>query len=336
MRAVLTYVARGEADAGIAYATDARNAPNVRIAFVIPENLHTPVRYPLAVLKRSADHPRVEALAAYLRSPAVMDRFRQHGFQAGSDLAETVRQAPVSLPPPALSSWLGLTDADWNALRLSVAITVAGVAASLPFGIALGWLLARKSFVGKTVLETAVNLPLVLPPVVTGYLLLILFSKRGWVGTRLEAWFGLEVALTWRAAVVAVAVMGFPLLVRAIRLAFQQIDPRLFQAARSLGARPLDAFWTVSLPLARNGVIAGALLAFARGLGEFGATLIFAGNREETRTLALQFYNTLEGQSGAEVDRRLALLILASFLLAAGALGISEWLERRGRHRVSA
>jgi molybdate transport system permease protein len=332
---VLTYVARGEADAGIAYATDAHQAANVRIAYVISEDLHTPIRYPLAILK-PAHNPQVEALAAFLRSPAAMERFRQHGFQTAFAAAETATAVPARSPTQTPSGGLGLTAADWNALRLSVVITFAGVAASLPFGIALGWLLARKSFVGKTALETAVNLPLVLPPVVTGYLLLLLLGRKGWIGSRLETWFGVEVALTWKAAVLAVAVMGFPLLVRAIRLAFQQIDPRLFQAARSLGARPFDAFWTVSLPLARNGVIAGALLAFARGLGEFGATLIFAGNREETRTLALQFYNTLEGQSGPDVDRRLALLILASFLLAAGALGISEWLERRGRHRVSA
>jgi molybdate transport system permease protein len=221
-------------------------------------------------------------------------------------------------------------------VALSLQVTSAGLVLSLPFGLGLGWLLARRTFFGKVVLESAVNLPLVLPPVVTGYLLLLLFGKKGWLGAALWAWFGLEVALTWRAAVLAVAVMGFPLLVRSIRLGFQAIDPRLFQAARSLGAGPFDAFWTVSLPLARNGVLAGVLLAFARGLGEFGATLIFAGNQEATRTLALQFYNTFEGQAGPAADARLGLLILVSVLLSCSALGVSEYLERRGQTRASA
>src|SRR5207244_5841185 len=153
-------------------------------------------------------------------------------------------------------------------------------------------------------------MPLVLPPVVTGYVLLIWLGKKGWIGAFLHQAFGLEVALTWRAAVLAVAVMGFPLLVRAVRLAFQGIDPRLFQAARSLGASPLDAFATVSLPLARNGVIAGAVLAFARGLGEFGATLMFAGNQDRTRTLAIQIY-VLESQPGVAYEERMWRLVLA-------------------------
>jgi molybdate transport system permease protein len=135
--------------------------------------------------------------------------------------------------------------------------------------------------------------------------------------------------------VVAVAVMGFPLLVRAIRLAFQGIDPRLFQAARSLGASPLDAFFSVSLPLARSGVLAGIVLAFARGLGEFGATLIFAGNQDETRTLALQVFN-LNSLPGAGYERRMWALVAASVVLAGAALTISEYLERRGQRRESA
>jgi molybdate transport system permease protein len=230
---------------------------------------------------------------------------------------------------------LGLTAEDWQAVWLSVRVSLAAVALSLPFGIAAGWGLARKSFPGKALVETLLNLPLVMPPVVTGLLLLYLLGRRGWVGSWLYQWFGLEVALTWRAAVLAVAVMGFPLMVRAIRLAFEGIDPRLYQAARSLGARPLDAFFTVSLPLARNGVIAGVVLSFARGLGEFGATLMFAGIRPETRTLAIEVY-VLNNQPGAAYEERMWRLVAASVLLAFAALAASEFFARRGRRHASA
>jgi molybdate transport system permease protein len=232
-------------------------------------------------------------------------------------------------------TFLGLAGEDWRAVGLSLQVAGLAVLLSLPPGVALGWLLARKTFPGKTLVETAVNLPLVLPPVVTGYLLLLLFGRRGWVGARLYDWFGLEVALTWKAAVLAVAVMGFPLLVRAVRLAFQGIDPRLYQAARSLGAGPLDAFFSVSLPLARNGVIAGTVLAFARGLGEFGATLMFAGNQEQTRILSIQIFD-LHNLAGDVYEERMWRLVVASVVLACAALGLSEYLERRGHRRESA
>jgi molybdate transport system permease protein len=171
--------------------------------------------------------------------------------------------------------------------------------------------------------------------VVTGLLLLYLLGRRGWIGSWLYSWFGLEVALTWRAAVLAVAVMGFPLLVRAVRLSFEGIDPRLFQVARSLGAGPVDAFLTISLPLARNGVISGVVLAFARGLGEFGATLMFAGSRLQTRTMAVQVY-VLSTQPGEAYEERMWRIILASILLAFTALALSEYLARRGRRHESA
>ena len=232
--------------------------------------------------------------------------------------------------------FLGLTVDDWHAIWRSVQVSSVGVLISLPVGVAIGWLLARSRFPGKAVVETFVNVPLVLPPVITGYMLLVLFGRRGPIGSWLWDSFGLEIALTPRAAVLVVAVMGFPLLVRSVRLAFQGIDPRLYQAARSLGAGPLDAFWTVSLPLARNGVIAGVLLAFARGLGEFGATLIFYGNPENAPTLALQFYNTWEGTVCPLETDRLWRLLAASLVLAFAALGISEYLERRGQRRESA
>jgi molybdate transport system permease protein len=232
--------------------------------------------------------------------------------------------------------WLFILSAeDWRAVELSVRVASLAVIVSLPFGIALSWILARRSFPGKVLVETVVALPLVLPPVVTGYLLLVLFGRRGPLGSLLYRWLGWEIALTWRAAVLAVAVMGFPLMVRAIRLAFQSIDPRLVQVARSLGAGRLDAFFSVSLPLARNGILAGCVLAFARGLGEFGATLIFAGNQEQTRTLAIQVF-TLNSLPDRTSESRMWALVAVSVALAAIALTASEYLERRGRRRESA
>jgi molybdate transport system permease protein len=231
--------------------------------------------------------------------------------------------------------FLGLAPEDWRAIALSLEVAGLAVVISLPAGLALAWLLARKSFPGKTLVETALNLPLVLPPVVTGYLLLVLFGKNGWIGRWLDQWFDVRIALTWWAAVLAVGIMGFPLLVRAVRLGFQEIDPRLYQAARSLGASPFDAFLTVSLPLAKNGIIAGIVLAFARALGEFGATLMFAGDQDTTRTLAIQIYD-LHSRPGIDLQERMWRLVLASIIVACAALALSEYLERRGRRRVTA
>ncbi|HWG47837.1 MAG TPA: molybdate ABC transporter permease subunit [Gemmataceae bacterium] len=231
--------------------------------------------------------------------------------------------------------FLGLAAEDWRALAFSAGVSAVGVVGSLPFGLLLGWLLARRTFPGKTLLETLLNLPLVLPPVVTGYLLLVLLGRRGWLGAWLFDAFGMEVAFTWMAAALAGAVMGFPLLVRAVRVAFQGVDPRFAQAARSLGAGPLDAFLTVSLPLARHGVIAGVVLAFARGLGEFGATLLFAGSQPGRRTLAVQLY-ILHEQPGDAYEQRLWRLVTAAIVLSCVALAASEYLERRGARRDSA
>ena len=229
------------------------------------------------------------------------------------------------------TQFLGLAAEDWHALAFSAGVSAVAVLVSLPFGLVLGWLLARRHFFGKALLETLLNLPLVLPPVVTGYLLLVLLGRRGW----LSGVLGIEVAFTWMAAALAGAVMGFPLLVRSVRVAFQGVDPRFAQAARSLGAGPLDAFLTVSLPLARHGVIAGVVLAFARGLGEFGATLLFAGSQPGRRTLAVQLF-ILHEQPGDAYEQRLWRLVTAAVLLSCAALAASEYLEQRGARRDSA
>lgn len=229
------------------------------------------------------------------------------------------------------STFLGLDARDWQALWLSAQLSALAVFLSLPAGVALGWLLARHEFRGKAAVETFVALPLVLPPVVTGLVLLYALGPNSVVGAWLQDAFGVRLAFTWYAVVIAVAVVGFPLLVRSTRVAFEGVDARLYGIARSLGAGPLDAFLSISLPLARRGVIAGAVLAFARGLGEFGATMMFASIRPQTTTLAIQIY-VLHSQPGDDSEARMWRVVFASVLLAFASLIASEYLVRRSRH----
>jgi len=224
-----------------------------------------------------------------------------------------------------------LTPAEWNAICLSLLVAITATVASLPVGILIGWLLARRRFPGKAIVETLISLPLVLPPVVTGYLLLVAFGRRGVIGERLHAWFGVDLMFTWEAAALAGAIMAFPLLVRSIRLAFSAVDVRLEHAARTLGAGRVETFFRVSLPLARRGVIAGAVLAFARCLGEFGATVMVAGNIPGvTQTIPLYIYSQINAPGGMEHSAR---LVVVSILIAAVALAAAEWLERERQPR---
>ncbi|MDX1945895.1 MAG: molybdate ABC transporter permease subunit [Pirellulaceae bacterium] len=221
---------------------------------------------------------------------------------------------------------------EWQAVRLTLLVALAAVAASLPAAIALGWLLAKREFPGKFLVETAVHLPLVLPPVVTGYLLLVVFGRQGPIGAWLESWFGLRFVFDWKGAALASAVVGFPLLVRPIRQAFAAVDDRLVQAARTLGAGPLDAFGTILLPLARPGIVSGCVLAFARSMGEFGATIMIAGNIPGfTRTIPLMIYTLLDSPAGTA---RAQGLVIISVVIAALALLAGELLERYGRAKL--
>ena len=227
----------------------------------------------------------------------------------------------------SLSTLITLSAEEWSVLRLSFQVACCAATAGLPLAVLLGYWLARSRFPAKWLVDAIVNIPLVLPPVVTGYLLLICFSPRGPIGAPLASWFGVRIVFTWAGAVLAAAVVSFPLMVRTIRLAFQQTDPRLESAARSLGAGPVTAFLTVTLPLARRGLIAGWMLAFARSLGEFGATIMVAGNiADQTRTIPLAIYSLANQPGGIDQAWRLVLL---SILLACAALVVSEVLERR-------
>jgi molybdate transport system permease protein len=224
-------------------------------------------------------------------------------------------------------SMLPLTTEEWWAIRLSVQVALTATAVSLPAGIAFGYLLARRRFLGKSIVETLLSLPLVLPPVVTGYLLLVLLGRRGWVGSILDSWFDIQLVFTWKAAAIASAVMAFPLMVRSIRVAFAETDQRLESAARTLGAGRFETFLRITLPLARRGILAGAVLAFARSIGEFGATVMIAGNLPgETQTIPLYIYTQANAPNGIEQSAR---MVVACILIALIALGLSEFLERR-------
>jgi molybdate transport system permease protein len=223
-----------------------------------------------------------------------------------------------------MANWQ-LTPEEWLATRLSLQVAMTATVVSLPVGIGLGYLLARRKFWRKTLVETLLSLPLVLPPVVTGYLLLVLLGRRGWIGSVLDQWLGVHLVFTWKAAAIASAVMAFPLMVRSIRVAFAEVDQRLEMAARTLGAGRLETFLRISLPLARRGILAGAVLAFARSIGEFGATVMIAGNIPgETQTIPLYIYTEANSPGGAEQSLR---LVVACVVIAVVALAISEFLE---------
>lgn len=226
-----------------------------------------------------------------------------------------------------------LTAEERSALALSLQVSLCAVAALLPPGVLLGWLLARRQFPGKSVVEALVHLPMVLPPVVTGYVLLLTFGRNGWLGRWLNDVFGISVAFSWQGAAIASAVMSFPLMVRAVRLSMSLIDARLEQAAASLGASPLGVFFTITLPLASPGILTGAILSFARSLGEFGATITFVGNIVgETRTLPLALYTYTQMPGGDESALR---LVVISLLVALAALIASELLTGRAERRLT-
>ena len=227
---------------------------------------------------------------------------------------------------------LDLSPAEWTAVLLSLRIALVATAFALPFGIAIGWLLARTEFWGKTLLDGLVYLPLVLPPVVTGYLLLISFGKKGPIGAFLADHFGIVFSFRWTGAALSCGIMGFPLMVRPIRLALEAIDRRLEEAAGTLGAGRLLVFLTITLPLALPGIIAGAVLCFARALGEFGATITFVSNIPgETQTISAAIYTLMQIPGGdAAAGRR----VLFAIVLALAALVVSEWFARRAGMRV--
>ena len=231
-----------------------------------------------------------------------------------------------------MTDWL--TPDEWRAVALSLRVSLVATAASLPLGIFIAYALARWRFRGRQVLNGLVHLPLILPPVVTGYLLLLSFGRNGAVGHLLDQWFGIVLAFRWTGAALAAAVMAFPLMVRAIRLAIEAVDPKLEAAAATLGASPPWVFLTVTLPLILPGIIAGAILAFAKAMGEFGATITFVSNIPgQTQTLPSAIYAFLQVPGGDDAAFR---LVLIAITVAMGALLLSEWVARAVARRIGA
>ena len=225
-----------------------------------------------------------------------------------------------------------LSPQDWTAVQLSLRVAAVSTVVALPFGIAIATLLARKEFWGKALLDAMVLLPLVLPPVVTGYLLLIVFGRRAPVGAFLADHFGIVFSFRWTGAALACGIMAFPLMVRAIRLSIEAIDTRLEDAAATLGANRIWRFATVTLPLALPGIIAGAILSFTRALGEFGATITFVSNIPgETQTISAAIYTLIQVPNG---DADALKLVIVSVIISLAALIAAEWLARRATARI--
>ncbi|MFD1327243.1 molybdate ABC transporter permease subunit [Mycoplana ramosa] len=228
--------------------------------------------------------------------------------------------------------WLTLSDAEWTAIRLSLLVSTVAVAASLPFGVLVALALSRGTFWGKSLLNGIVHLPLILPPVVTGFLLLVLFGRKGPIGAFLDEYLGIVFAFRWTGAALACAVMGFPLLVRSIRLSLDAVDRKLEDAAGTLGANRAWVFVTVTLPLILPGVIAGTILSFAKAMGEFGATITFVSNIPgETQTLSAAIYTLTQVPGG---DAGAMRLTIVAIIISMTALLASEYMASAVGKRV--
>lgn len=226
-----------------------------------------------------------------------------------------------------------LSDYEVAALLLSLKVSSVAVLFSLPAGILCAWILARTEFPGKSLFDSIIHLPLVLPPVVIGYILLISMGRQGSIGSVLYDWFGLSFSFSWRGAALAAAIVSFPLMVRAIRQSFESVDIRLEQAARTLGSSRLRVFFTITLPLTVPGIVSGMVLAFARSLGEFGSTITFVSNIPgETRTIPLAMYSFIQ-TPGAEHEA--ARLCVIAIVIAALSLIVSQWLAKKTQHRTA-
>ncbi len=322
-RNTLSLIAQGEVDGGFVYRTDAIAEPRVRILHTIDNALHSPILYPFALTQTGQASDTARAFFRFLKSDSARTRFEAAGFATPKTKeANNTAKTPTITPPEA--SYL-------PPLRLSLWVAATSLLISLLPAIALGWLMARRQFLGKALLSTVLLAPLVLPPVVTGFLLLRLFGKQGPLSPLLDR-LGLEIVFTQWGAVIAAAVVGFPLLLILSRQAIEGVDPRYSAIAQTLGLSPFRAFLKVTLPMAAPGIAAGAVLAFARALGEFGATAMIAGDRPgETRTLALAVYAMAEQPTGEAAAATLVWVSVALSFVALVAYERLVWRQLRRR-----
>jgi molybdate transport system permease protein len=333
VREALGLVETGQVAAGIVYRSDARVSKRVRVADVFPERSHERIAFQIAALR--ASHPETEGFVQFLTGPEAGAILALYGFDVYDEIrpAEPVRSVSVRAYPETpcgitTNGWLP-TSEEWATILTSMKVAAGCVAVLAIPGVLLAYLLARKEFWGKAVVETLVHAPLVIPPVVTGYLLLILLGNNGPMGRWLHRTFGIELAFTLNGAVIAAALMALPLMVRSVRVAMELVDRRLEEAARTLGAGPIRTFLRVTIPLSLPGIVSGLILAFARSLGEFGATAVFVGSIEgRGRTLPLAIYSHLQTASG---DASVVRLVVFSILLSLAAVALSEASARRAK-----
>lgn len=291
VRGALAAVKSGNVDSAVVYASDVRNEP---IAYRVPREEGPPISYPFAVVRGAENEVGARRLLGYLTSREAMRVFAEYGFH-GPYRAHGAYRAYRS---------------DRGVLGITLRAAGAATLLILPPGMLVAWLLARFAWRGKSLVETLVALPIVMPPVATGLILLELFGRRGAIGK----WLPFDVVFTWRAVVLAMVVMSFPLFVRAARVAFEEVDPRFEQIARTLGARDARVFFTITLPLAARGIVSGMLLAFARAIGEFGATILVAGNIPgRTTTLSLAIYDHVQLGRDAEAFRLVGIAVVIAF-----------------------
>lgn len=317
--AITRFIRSGAADLGIVYATEANAYPGLSVVGELADPSTGPIRFEGVVLGKSngAAAGRFADLLVSSRGQAV---FARAGYLLADGRETTSRAAPPVGEAPPRSIW----PAVWLSLKVAAVATLIVI----PPGVACGWLLARRRFVGKSIVEALVHLPLVMPPVVVGYVALRALGRDGWLGEPLAS-IGIRPAFTWHGAAIAAAIMAFPLLVRAVRVSVESVDLRIEQAARTLGAPPWRVAVRVTLPLAGAGIIGGIVLALARSFGEFGATITLAGNvAGQTQTLPLAIYSAIQTPGGEAVAMRLALISAA---IATAALALSELTLRRAR-----
>ena len=324
VRSALQWAARGEVALAVVYGTDAASHPDVVTAFVFPSDSHERIGYFAAPIRGTT--PAARDFVDFLSSEEAQGILADAGFLPGDGRSSSYFRPREEASDPGV-----FAPSIWSAVRISVLVALLATLAATPVAVALGWLFARRSFRGKTILSTMVMSPLVVPPVITGFLLLSLFGANAPLGSLLTD-LSLPVPFTLLGAVLAALVVGMPLYVFSVRNAFEAVDSRYEELAATLGLPPVRTFYRVSLPLALPGIAAGALLAFARALGEFGATVVLAGNVEgSTRTVALAVYTLLESPGE---NWRIWTLVTASVTVSLVALVAFEALSRRQRVRM--